>query len=179
MLARATRCATALAQVTWTLKGSQVAGVGSQPINRRTSVKRLFALLVGVAFVAGTVGFAVAQTGTTTTTDKKPAADTKVSDKKDTSMKKGSTKTASGTVKSASPDSIVVAGKEKGKDAEWTFAVDEKTKVKKGGKDTMAKDLAAGDRVTVRYMDHEGKATAMNVSASAPKKAETKPAEKK
>src|ERR671938_437995 len=150
MLARATRCATALAQVTWRLKGSQVAGVGSQPINRRTSVKRLFALLVGVAFVAGTVGFAVAQTGTTT--DKKPAADTKVSDKKDTSMKKGSTKTASGTVKSASPDSIVVAGKEKGKDAEWTFAVDEKTKVKKAGKDSTAKDVTPGDKVTVRYM---------------------------
>jgi len=131
-------------------------------------VKRLFALLVGVAFVAGTVGFAAAGTATTT--------DTKTSDK---SMKKGSTKTATGTVKSASPDSIVVAGKDKGKDAEWTFAVDEKTKVKKGGKDSMAKDLAAGDRVTVRYMDHEGKATAMNVSASAPKKAETKPAEKK
>ena len=141
-------------------------------------MKRLFALFVGAAFVAGTVGFVAAQTSTTTT-DKKPATDTKMSDKKDTSMKKGSTKTATGTVKSASPDSIVVAGKDKGKDAEWTFAVDEKTKVKKGGKDTMAKDLAAGDRVTVRYMDHEGKATAMNVSASAPKKAETKPAEKK
>jgi ribosomal protein S1 len=141
-------------------------------------VNRLFALLVGVAFVAGTVGFAVAQTATTTT-DKKPAADTKMSDKKDSSMKKASTKTATGTVKSTSPDSIVVAGKDKGKDAEWTFAVDEKTKVKKGGKESMAKDLAAGDRVTVRYMDHDGKATAMNVSASAPKKAEAKPAEKK
>ena len=140
-------------------------------------MNRLFALLVGIAFVTGTVGVAVAQTATTTT-DKKPAADTKMSDKKDASAKKPATKTASGTVKSASPDSIVVAGKEKGKDAEWTFAVDDKTKVKKGGKDTMAKDLAAGDKVTVRYMDHDGKATAMNVTASA-KKAETKPAEKK
>jgi ribosomal protein S1 len=135
-------------------------------------VKRLFALLVGIAFVAGTVGFAAAAT----TTDKKPATDTKM-DKKDASAKK--TKTATGTVKSASPDSIVVAGKDKGKDAEWTFAVDDKTKVKKAGKDTMAKDLAAGDKVTVRYMDHDGKATAMNVSVSGAKKAETKPAEKK
>ena len=138
-------------------------------------MKRLFALLVGIAFVAGTVGFAAAQTATTTT-DKKPAADTKM-DKKDSSAKK--TKTASGTVKSTSPDSIVVAGKDKGKDAEWTFAVDDKTKVKKAGKDTMAKDLAAGDKVTVRYMDHDGKATAMNVNVSGAKKAETKPAEKK
>jgi Ni/Co efflux regulator RcnB len=141
-------------------------------------VKRLFALLVGIAFVAGTIGVAAAQTATTTT-DKKPAADTKMSDKKDTAAKKPPTKTATGTVKSASPDSIVVAGKDKGKDAEWTFAVDDKTKVKKAGKDTMAKDLAAGDKVTVRYMDHDGKATAMNVNVSAAKKAETKPAEKK
>jgi Ni/Co efflux regulator RcnB len=141
-------------------------------------VKRLFALLVGIAFVAGTIGVAAAQTATTTP-DKMPAADTKMSDKKDTSAKKAPTKTATGTVKSASPDSIVVAGKDKGKDAEWTFAVDDKTKVKKAGKDTMAKDLAAGDKVTVRYMDHAGKANAMIVNVSAAKKAETKPAEKK
>ena len=137
-------------------------------------MKRLFALLVGVAFVAGTVGLVAAQTGTTTT-DKKPAADTKM----DKSTKKGATKTASGTVKSASPDSIVVAGKEKGKDTEWTFAVDDKTKVKKGGKETMAKDIAPGDKVTVRYMDHEGKPTAMNVNVSGAKKAETKATDKK
>jgi hypothetical protein len=141
-------------------------------------VKRLFALLVGIGFVAGTVGLTAAQTATTTT-DKKPAADTKMSDKKDASAKKSTTKTATGTVKSASPDSIVVAGKEKGKDAEWTFAVDDKTKVKKAGKDTMAKDLAAGDRVTVRYTEHDGKQTAMNVNVAAAKKADTKPAEKK
>ena len=79
-------------------------------------------------------------------------------------------------MKSASPDSIVVAGKEKGKDTEWTFAVDDKTKVKKAGKDTMAKDLAPGDKVTVRYMDHDGKATAMNVNVSGGAK---KSAEKK
>ena len=65
----------------------------------------------------------------------------------------------------------VVAGKEKGKDAEWTFAVDDKTKVKKAGKEAMAKDIAPGDKVTVRYMEHEGKATATSVSASAAKKA--------
>jgi hypothetical protein len=124
-------------------------------------------VLVGIAFVAGTVGFAAAQA--TSTTDKKPAADGKMV-KKDASAKKGATKTAVGTVKSASPDSIVVAGKEKGKDMEWTFAVDDKTKVKKAGKDTMAKDLAAGDRVTVRYMDQDGKPTAMNVNVAAARK---------
>lgn len=127
-------------------------------------MKRLLALLVGTAFVAGSVAAAVAQTPSTTT-DKKPAADSKM-DKKDATAKKASTKTAVGTVKSASPDSIVVAGKDKGKETEWTFAVDDKTKVKKAGKDTMAKDLAPGDKVTVRYMDHDGKATAMNVNVA-------------
>jgi hypothetical protein len=139
-------------------------------------VKRLLALLVGTAFVAGTAASAAAQTPSTTT-DKKPAADSKM-EKKDASAKKASTKTAVGTVKSASPDSIVVAGKDKGKDAEWTFAVDDKTKVKKAGKDTMAKDLAPGDKVTVRYMDHDGKATAMNVNVAGGSTAK-KAAEKK
>ncbi|HEY7521585.1 MAG TPA: DUF5666 domain-containing protein [Methylomirabilota bacterium] len=136
-------------------------------------MKKLCALVVAIVFVGGTVGSVVAQTGTTTT-DKKPAAGGK-----DASAKKATTKTATGTVKSAAPDSIVVAGKDKGKDAEWTFAIDDKTKVKKSGKDAAAKDIASGDRVTVRYMDHDGKATAMNVNVSAPKKAAAKPVEKK
>ena len=138
-------------------------------------MKKLLAVLMGIAFVTGTVGAAVAQTPTTTT-DKKPA-----DMKTDKAAKKPATKTAVGTVKSASPDSLVVAGKEKGKETEWTFALDDKTKVKKAGKDSTAKDIAAGDKVTVRYMDHEGKATAMNVSVSggAMKKADSKPAAEK
>jgi hypothetical protein len=128
-------------------------------------VKTVLAVLVGAAFVTGMVGVVAAQTSGTTT-EKKPAAESKGDGK----MMKKSTKTAVGTVKSASPDSIVVAGKEKGKEAEWTFAIDDKTKVKKAGKDSMAKDIAPGDRVTVRYMDHEGKPTAMNVNVSGPGK---------
>ena len=124
-------------------------------------MNRVVAALVGIAFVSGTFGFAAAQA--TSTTEKKPA--------EAKTAKKMSTKTATGTVKSASPDSLVVAGKEKGKDAEWTFAVDDKTKVKKAGKEAMAKDIAPGDKVTVRYMEHEGKATATSVSASAAKMA--------
>lgn len=138
-------------------------------------MKGLLALLVGIAFACGTIG-AVAQAATTT--DKKPAEGTKA-DKKEAGKKAG-TKKVSGTVKSASPDSIVVSGKEKGKDTEWTFAVDDKTKVKKAGKDATAKDLAPGDKVTVSYMDHDGKATAMSVSASAAtKKAATEKAPEK
>jgi hypothetical protein len=99
-----------------------------------------------------------------------PATDKKMEDKKDSSMKKAPHHTAVGTVKTAGPDNLVVAGKSKGKETEWTFAINDKTKVKKAGKEVMAKDLATGDKVTVRYMDEGGKMTAMTVSASAASK---------
>jgi hypothetical protein len=140
-------------------------------------VKTVLAVLVGAAFVTGMVGVVAAQTSGTTT-EKKPAAESKGDGK----MMKKSTKTAVGTVKSASPDSIVVAGKEKGKEAEWTFAVDPKTKIKKGGKDITAADLKAGDQVSVRYMEHEGKAVAQAINVKAApmaKKSEAKPAAEK
>jgi hypothetical protein len=127
-------------------------------------VKRVFAVLIGIAFVAGLAGTAAAQTPATQTPVEKKADDKKM-DKMDS--KKPSPKTAVGTVKSAGADSLVVAGKAKGKDTEWTFAVDPNTKIKKGGKDVTVKDVAAGDKVTVRYMDHDGKMTAASVAVSA------------
>lgn len=127
-------------------------------------MKRLVAMLIGVVFVAGAVGVATAQAPA------KPAAGDMKADK----GKKITVHTASGTVKSATGDSIVVSGKDKGKDAEWTFAIDDKTKVKKAGKDIVAKDIAAGDNVSVRYMDHEGKMTASSVTVRAPKAAAQK-----
>ena len=127
-------------------------------------MKRALAAIVGVAFVFASAGLAAAQTPPT------KADDNKMEDKKDTSMKKAPHHTAVGTVKTAGPDNLVVAGKSKGKETEWTFALNDKTKVKKAGKEVMAKDLAAGDKVTVRYMDEGGKMTAMTVSASAPSK---------
>ena len=116
-------------------------------------MKRLLAVLVAAVFAVGTVGLAAAQEKKTTTDDKM----------------KMTAKTAAGTVKSASGDSVVVAGKRQGKDAEWTFAVDAKTKVKKGGKDVAANELKAGDPVNVRYMEHEGKAIAQTITVT-PKK---------
>jgi hypothetical protein len=100
--------------------------------------------------------------------------------------KKMAAKSAAGTVKSAAADSLVVAGKAKGKEAEWTFAVDSKTKIKKGGKNVTAADVQAGDSVSVRYMDHDGKMVAQSVNVRAgmakggmAKKEMAKPAEKK
>src|SRR5213594_285607 len=142
-----------------------------------THVKKIVSLLIAVAFVAGTTGFAFAQGQSTAPMPK--AEDKKMDKSADKKMgeKKMSSKSASGAVKSASADSVVVAGKEKGKDAEWTFAVDPKTKVKKGGKDVSAADLKPGDSVQVRYMDHDGKTVAQSISVrggSTAKKAEEK-----
>jgi len=122
-------------------------------------VKRALAALVGIAFVFASAGLASAQT---------PAPAMKPEEKKMEKMeKKAPHHTAMGTVKTAGADGIVVAGKAKGKETEWTFAVSDKTKIRKAGKDVTAKDLAPGDKVSVRYMDEGGKMTAMTVSASA------------
>jgi hypothetical protein len=138
-------------------------------------VKKLTALFVAFAFAAGIAGLASAQTQSAPKMEK-PAAEKKAE------TKKMAMKSASGTVKSSSADSVVVGGKEKGKEAEWTFAVDPKTKIKKGGKDITAADLKAGDQVSVRYMEHEGKAVAQAINVKAApmaKKSEAKPAAEK
>src|SRR3989442_15334974 len=87
-----------------------------------TNVKRSVALLIALVFGIGAVGIAVAQTPTpapapapaTTPAPTQKPADAKP---KPAEMKMKA-KNAQGTVKSASPDSVVVAGKEKAKDTE-------------------------------------------------------------
>jgi hypothetical protein len=140
-------------------------------------VKKLLALTVAIAFAAGAAGLAAAQT-TAPPTEKK--TDDKMMDKK--SEKKMPTKAASGTVKSAGADSVVVGGKEKGKEAEWTFGVDSKTSIKKGGKSVTASDLKPGDSVSVKYHEMDGKAMASAITVrggSMAKKDEMKKEEKK
>jgi len=145
-------------------------------------VKKLISIAIAFAFVTTFVGYAAAA-GTGTKPAEKPAATTdkpaeKSADKMEKKAdKKPMAKNANGTVKSASADSIVVAGKEKGKEMEWTFAVDSKTKIKKAGKDAMAADLKAGDSVHVRYMEQDGKATAQAVTVKGAGKEMSKKAE--
>jgi hypothetical protein len=147
-------------------------------------VKRSVALLIAAVFGIGIAGSAVAQTtapAPATPAPATPAPAQKPAETKPKSEVKKA-KNAMGTVKSASADSLVVAGKEKGKDAEWTFAVDAKTAIRKSGKAITAADLKPGDQVQVRYMDHEGKATAMAVQVkpgATSAKATAQPAEKK
>jgi len=130
-------------------------------------VKKLIALLIGIAFVAGLSGSVLAQ-GTTTA----PKEGTKMDKPADkpAGEKKPAAHNANGTVKTTAADSIVVAGKAKGKDTEWTFAVDPKTKIRKGGKDITAADLASGDSVNVRYHEDMGKNVADTVMVRAAKK---------
>ena len=149
-------------------------------------MKKLIALVASLAFTAGVVGFAAAQAQAPAAKpeEKKaapaPTAPAAKAEEK-TADKKMPARTANGTIRSASPESLVVAGKDKGKDAEWTFGVDAKTKITKAGKAITAKDLAAGDVVDVRYMDHEGKAVAsgITVKPGASKKAEAAKDDKK
>jgi Domain of unknown function (DUF5666) len=125
-------------------------------------VKKLIATCVALTFAVGMAGFAVAQ--------EKKADEKKTEMKSDMKMdkkeKKAAAKTASGTVKSASADSLVVGGKMKGKDEEWTFGLDSKTSVKRGGKSITPGDLKAGDAVRVRYTEEGGKMMAQSVTVS-------------
>ncbi len=142
-------------------------------------MKKLLTMVMAAAFLS-TVAVASAQTTTTPA----PAPEKKTEQKAEKkSMKKAHTMSASGTVKSAAADSVVVAGKSKGKETEWTFAVDPSTKIKKGGKDITAADLQAGDAVSVKYTEQDGKTTAQSImvkgakkAAAAKKSEETKPA---
>jgi hypothetical protein len=158
-----------------------------------TNVKRSVALIVAVVFGIGTAGLAAAQTASPALAQTPapapapattPAPVQKPAESKPKSMEAKQTKQAQGTVKSASADSLVVAGKEKSggskemKDAEWTFAVDSKTAIRKSGKAITAADLKPGDTVQVRYMDQAGKATAVAIQVK-PTTAAAKPAEKK
>ena len=133
-------------------------------------MKRLVALIVGAAFVAGMTGSVLAQGRTTA-----PLTPPKVE-----KSRTPAAHIANGTVKTSAADSLVVSGKAKGgKDTQWTFAVDPKTKIRKSGKDITAGDLAAGDTVHVRYHAETGKNVADEVLVRAPNKAPKKDETKK
>jgi len=133
-------------------------------------VKRLVALIMGVAFASGVAATALAQAPSTT-----PQKEEKKTEKP-AEAKRPVAQNASGTVKTAAADNLVMSGKAKGgKDAEWTFSMEPKTKIRKAGKDISATDLAAGDPVLVRYHDQDGKHVADSVMVRAPKKAAETP----
>jgi Domain of unknown function (DUF5666) len=137
-------------------------------------VKALIRPLVLGALLAGGLSLAIAQTPAG-----QPSPDVKVEKSADRDETVAG-QTAVGRVKSVSADTLVVLGKSQGKAAEWTFALDTKTRIRKAGKDITVADLKEGDGVQVRYTEQGGKHVAQTVRArSMPPRPEANPAEKK
>jgi hypothetical protein len=73
-------------------------------------------------------------------------------------------RSVTGSVKTTTDKGLVVLGHEVGEaDREWAFALDGNTRVDAEGQTRAAKDLRAGDRVTVSYTNQDGKIIAQNV----------------
>jgi hypothetical protein len=107
---------------------------------------------LALALVLGIAGVAAAQAPTSGSTAAKK-----------TDVQKPASRSVSGTVKSASLETVVVAGRDKGKDAEWTFAVEPTTNIRKGDKSIVAGDLKPGDVVQVRFAEQDGRAVARSI----------------
>ena len=149
-------------------------------------MKSFVAPIIAVVLGIGSVGTALAQATSTAPAQTPAPAGTPAQKPAESKQKpmEAKAKKSVGMVKSASADSVVVAGKEKVqgskemKDAEWTFAVDSKTAIRKSGKAVTPADLKAGDQVEVRYTDHGGKMTAVAIQIK-PTTAAAKSTEKK
>jgi hypothetical protein len=85
-------------------------------------------------------------------------------------------RSVNGSVRTSSNEAIVVVGRDKGRDVEWTFALEPTTSIRKGNKSIVGGDLKTGDTVHVRFAERDGKAVAESVLVRAPK---TPPAAKK
>jgi hypothetical protein len=134
---------------------------------------KTWAWIAMIAFVAVLAGPAVAQQAPATSAPAKPAEPAKKEPMKSDAKTMAKPKSAAGTVKSASADSLVlVAGKDK---KEMTFALDKDTKVTKGGKAATAADIAAEDAAAVSYVEHDGKMMAKSVTVKAKSTAAAKP----
>jgi len=129
-------------------------------------VEKLLAIVAAISFLFGTLMIAPV-----TAQETKPPASAPAKTAEKPAVK---AKTARGSVKSATEDSLVImpSGKDK---KDMTFALDAKTMVKKAGKAVTAKDLKEGDTVTVSYSEEGGKMTAKSVTVAAAKAA-AKPA---
>jgi Cu/Ag efflux protein CusF len=82
----------------------------------------------------------------------------------------------SGTVEKVdeAAKNVVVKGKVKKEEKTMTFAVDEKTKITKAGKEMPLADLKEGTNVSVEYKKDGDKMTATAIKAAAPKAAPKK-----
>ncbi|MBM4442946.1 MAG: hypothetical protein FJ027_21235 [Candidatus Rokubacteria bacterium] len=83
---------------------------------------------------------------------------------------KTASQNVSGTVRSATNDTVVVAGRDKGREMEWTFAIEPTTSIRKGTKSIIGADLKAGDAVQVRFFERDGRAQADSILVRSSKK---------
>ena len=78
-------------------------------------------------------------------------------------------RSVNGSVRTASSEAIVVVGRDKGREIEWTFALEPTTNIRKGSKSIVGTDLKVGENVQVRFSERDGKAVAESVIVRAPK----------
>ena len=117
-------------------------------------IRQAIAWIVTLTFVVGPTALVFAQ-GTQAAPAQAPATSPAAP-----AAKKVATKSATGTVKSTTADSLmlVTKGKDK-KTKEWTFVLDNDTKITKAGKPAEAKDLAEKDMATVTYPKPRGRSS--------------------
>ena len=134
-------------------------------------MKKAVAIIVAVLFAFSFAGLSFATEKATEKAAPAKAEETKAAEKPKVKMVTGEVKavdTKAGT--------ITVTKKVKGKEVETVVTVDSKAKITMGkAKKTLA-DVMAGDKVTVKYTEAEGKNVAKSVAIKA---AEAAPAEKK
>jgi hypothetical protein len=78
-------------------------------------------------------------------------------------------RSVNGSVRTASSEAIVVVGRDKGREIEWTFALEPTTNIRKGNKSIVGKDLKVGENVQVRFSERDGRAVAESVIVRGPK----------
>src|SRR5262245_17680858 len=111
----------------------RVSSEGSR--QRRVSVRKRRACLVVVALLVVWSGSGFSQPS-----QPPGGSESRKNDKGTDKSEQMAAHTAVGRVKSAALDRLVVAGKSKGQDAEWTFVLDAGTKIRRGGQDITAAD---------------------------------------
>ncbi len=143
-------------------------------------MKRIIALIVAMIFVLAVVGFAVA-------VEKKEAAP---AEKKEAASaeKKAPAKVKQVTGEVTAVDAVAKTLTVKGKAGDVAITADDKTSVKIGTEKKSLADVKVGDKVTVKYVEADGKNLAKSIvvkaapaekKEAAPKAEEKKPAEKK
>jgi hypothetical protein len=147
-------------------------------------MKKTIAIIVAVLFVFAltSVSFAVEKKAAPAPVEKKEAAPVKAEEKK--APAKVNQVTGEVTACDTKAMTITISKKVKGKAVETVVTVDDKTKIMMGKEKKTLADVKAGDKVTVKYKEVDGKNVAKSVAIKpaepAEKKVEkAKPVEKK